>query len=115
MKNGMIDKDDDNAWKVVSALCQFGLDSFPVTANNGFHGYNIVASLSSVSPRYMYERLLELFSQANQTGKVRAVTMIPQPFAVAIGHGVTTCVVIESGHGNSQVCPISKYLSALLK
>ena len=35
--------------------------------------------------------------------------MIPQPFAVAIGHGVTTCVVIESGHGNSQVCPISKY------
>ena len=109
MKNGIIEKDDDNAWRVVGALCQFGLDSFPVAANNGFHGYNIVASLSSVSPRYMYERLLELFKQTNQTGKVRAVTMIPQPFAVAIGHGVTTCVVIESGHGNSQVCPISKY------
>jgi len=109
MKNGMIDKDDDSAWKVVGALCQFGLDAFPVTSNNGFRGYNIVASLSAVSPRYMYERLLELFREGNASGKVRAVTVVPQPFAVAIGHGVTTCVVIESGHGNSQVCPISKY------
>jgi len=109
MKNGMIDKSDDTAWKVVGALCQYGLDSFPIAKNNGFHGYNVVASLSAVSPRYMYERLLELFKETNLSGKVRAVTMIPQPFAVAIGHGVTTCVVIESGHGNTQVCPISKY------
>ncbi len=56
----------------------------------------------------MYEKLLGLF-QDNNHGRIRAVTVIPQPFAVAIGHGVTTCVVIESGHGNSQVCPISKY------
>ena len=109
MKNGLIEKDDDKAWRVVGALCQFGLTSFPVTANNGFHGYNIVASLSAISPRYMYEQLLALFKQTDHTGNIRAVTVIPQPFAVAIGHGVTTCVVIESGHGNSQICPISKY------
>ena len=108
MRNGVIDRGDDNAWRVVGALSQFGLNSFKPEPNNGFEGYYVVASLSSVSPRYMYERLLQIFNE-NNVGSVRAVTIIPQPFAVAIGHGVTTCVVIESGHGNSQVCPISKY------
>lgn len=108
MRNGMIDKGDDNAWRVVSALSRYGLNAFKERPNNGFHGYYVVASLSSVSPRYMYERLLDIFKDVND-GSIRAVTVIPQPFAVAIGHGVTTCVVIESGHGNSQVCPISKY------
>jgi crenactin len=109
MRNGVIEKRDEPAWRVVNALCQYGLNSFKPTANNGFQGYYVVASLSAISPRYMYERLLEAFQQCNGNGMVRAVTVIPQPFAVAIGHGVTTCVVIESGHGNSQVCPISKY------
>ncbi len=109
MRNGMIDKDDDQAWRVVSALTDFGLNAFTAEPNNGFRGYNVVASLSSVSPRYMYERLLDIFKNNNIGGMVKAITVIPQPFAVAIGHGVTTCVVIESGHGNSQVCPISKY------
>ena len=109
MRNGMIDKADKTAWQVVSALTNFGLNTFKPEPNNGFQGYYVVASLSSVSPRYMYERLLDLFEQNKANGNVRAITVIPQPFAVAIGHGVTTCVVIESGHGNSQVCPISKY------
>jgi crenactin len=109
MKNGTIDKTDEQAWEVVNTLCQFALESFPGNQNNGFRGYNVVVSLSAISPRYMYERLLELFNRYSSRGTVRAVTVIPQPFAVAIGHGVTTCVVIESGHGNSQVCPISKY------
>ncbi len=109
MRNGMIDKEDDQAWRVVSALTDFALNAFRAEPNNGFRGYNVVASLSSVSPRYMYERLLDIFKNNNIGGMVKAITVIPQPFAVAIGHGVTTCVVIESGHGNSQVCPISKY------
>jgi len=109
MRNGMIDKADNTAWQVVSALTSFGLNTFKPEPNNGFQGYYVVASLSSVSPRYMYERLLDLFEQNRANGNVKAITVIPQPFAVAIGHGVTTCVVIESGHGNSQVCPISKY------
>jgi crenactin len=109
MRNGVIDKVDQNAWRVVSALSEYGLSSFKPETNNGFGGYYVVASLSSVSPRYMYEHLLDIFKSASSPGSIRAVTVIPQPFAVAIGHGVTTCVVIESGHGNSQVCPISKY------
>jgi crenactin len=109
MRNGVIDKSDETAWRVVSALCQFGLKSFEPSRNNGFQGYYLVASLSAVSPRYMYERLIDILREINSDGLVRAVTVIPQPFAVAIGHGVTTCVVIESGHGNSQICPISKY------
>lgn len=109
MRNGVINRDDEPAWKVVSALSQFGLRTFKPPANDGFHGYYVVASLSAVSPRYMYERLLSMLKENNSDGLVRAVTVIPQPFAVAIGHGVTTCVVIESGHGNSQICPISKY------
>jgi crenactin len=109
MRNGTIDKADDTAWRVVGALTNFGLNAFKPDPNNGFQGYYVVASLSSVSPRYMYERLLETFQHNNLNGSVKAITVIPQPFAVAIGHGVTTCVVIESGHGNSQVCPISKY------
>jgi len=109
MRNGVIDKSDETAWRVVSALCQFGLKSFEPSRNNGFQGYYLVASLSAVSPRYMYERLIDILREINGDGLIRAVTVIPQPFAVAIGHGVTTCVVIESGHGNSQICPISKY------
>jgi crenactin len=109
MRNGVIDRNDANAWRVVSALCHFGLKTFKPTPGNAFQGYYLVASLSAVSPRYMYERLLELLQHDNNDGLVKAVTVIPQPFAVAIGHGVTTCVVIESGHGNSQICPISKY------
>jgi len=109
MRNGVIDKSDETAWRVVSALCQFGLKAFEPTTDNGFHGYYLVASLSAVAPRYMYERLMEILHQHNTNGLIRAATVISQPFAVAIGHGVTTCVVIESGHGNSQVCPISKY------
>jgi len=109
MRNGVVEKTDENAWRVVAALSQYGLKAFRPDPSNGFRGYYVVASLSSVSPKYMYERLLETFRQTNSDGLIRAVTVIPQPFAVAIGHGVTTCVVIESGHGNSQVCPISKY------
>jgi crenactin len=109
MRNGIIDKGDENAWRVVSALSSYGLHAFKERPNNGFQGYYVVASLSSVSPRYMYQRLLEIFKENSNDGSIKAVTVIPQPFAVAIGHGVTTCVVLESGHGNSQVCPISKY------
>jgi crenactin len=109
MRNGVVDKGDEPAWKVVSALSKFGLNSFKPEPVNGFKGYYLVASLSSVSPRYMYEQLLGILKENNGDNSIRAVTVIPQPLAVAIGHGVTTCVVIESGHGNSQICPISKY------
>jgi crenactin len=109
MRNGVIDRGDNRAWRVVNEISRFGLDMFRPNPAQNFEGFYVVASLSSVSPRYMYESLFETMTAAAKDGLVKAVTVISQPFAVAIGHGVTTCVVVESGHGNTQVCPISSY------
>ncbi len=109
MRNGIVEKNNDRAWRVVSEIADYGLRSFSPNGANGFDGYYVVASLSSVSPRYMYERMFQIFKTFDDRQLIKAATIIPQPLAVAIGHGVTTCVVIESGHGNSQVCPISRY------
>jgi len=58
----------------------------------------------------MYEHLFEIYRRIDaETRSVKAVTVIPQPLAVAIAHKIPTCIVLESGHGNTQVCPISKY------
>ena len=109
MRNGVIDRGDNRAWRVVNEISHFGLDMFRPKSEKSFDGFYVVASLSSVSPRYMYESLFETMAAAAKDGLVKAATVISQPFAVAIGHGVTTCVVVESGHGNTQVCPISSY------
>ena len=109
MRNGVIDRADSRAWRVVNEISRFGLNMFRPKSEQDFEGFYVVASLSSVSPRYMYESLFETMTAAAKDGLVKAVTVISQPFAVAIGHGVTTCVVVESGHGNTQVCPISSY------
>ena len=109
MRNGVIDRGDSRAWRVVNEISNFALKTFRPNPGEDFQGFYVVASLSSVSPRYMYERLFETMAEAAKDGLVRAGTIISQPFAVAIGHGVTTCVVVESGHGNTQVCPISSY------
>ncbi len=109
MRNGVIERNDERAWRVVKQISEYGLNAFKPNGNSAFEGYYVVGSLSAVSPRYMFERLFDIFQNLDGGKLVRAATIIPQPFAVAIGHGVTTCVVMESGHGNSQVCPISRY------
>ncbi|RLG95377.1 hypothetical protein DRO37_02600 [Candidatus Bathyarchaeota archaeon] len=109
MKNGIIRKDDERAWRVVYEITKYGLKSFKPPEKE-FDGFYVVASLSSIAPRYMYERLFEIYRQIDEEEKlVKAVTIIPQPLAVAIAQKIPTCVVLESGHGNTQVCPISRY------
>ena len=109
MRNGIIDKDDDRAWRVAGELIDYTLSTFK-PADPDFRGFYVIASLSSITPRYMYERFFELFKGANRAQTlVRAVTIITQPLAVAISHKILTCVVLESGHGNTQICPISRY------
>lgn len=109
LKNGVIDRDDAKAWQVVEEISRHGLGLFQPKAED-FKGYYLVASLSSVSPRYMYEKLFNIYERIDsETEYIKASTIIPQPLAVAIAHKETTCVVLESGHGNTQVCPISKY------
>ncbi len=109
MKNGIIEKDDERAWIVVKELSRYALNRFR-PADADFRGFHLVASLSSVTPRYMYERFLNAFREIGEAdGTISAVTIIPQPLCVAIAHKILTCVVLESGHGNTQVAPISRY------
>ena len=110
MRNGVIERGDERAWRVIEELTRYGLERFRPRADPDFNGFYVCASLSAVAPRYMYERLFEIHERIDrETGLVRATTIIPQPLAVAIAHKTPTCVVVESGHGNTQLCPISRY------
>jgi len=109
MRNGVVDKDDDRAWAVTRELIRYGLLAFE-PADPEFRGFFLVGSLSAIVPRYMYEKFFDICAEVSRESKLlAAVTLIPQPLAVAIAHKVLTCVVIESGHGNGQIAPISKY------
>ncbi|MCD6312504.1 MAG: hypothetical protein J7L79_01650, partial [Thaumarchaeota archaeon] len=110
MRNGVIDYDDERSWMVVKEVTRYGLlKYFP--KEEGFEGFRCVAALSAAAPRYMYERIFELHKEINEEeGRkiVKAVTIIPQPLAVAIAQKAVTCTVLEGGHGNTQIAPISR-------
>jgi crenactin len=108
-RNGVIDKNDSRAWQVVEEVSRMALREF-TPREEGFNGFYVVASLSAVAPRYMYERLFDIYRRIDsEEHTVAAATIIPQPLAVAISHKVPTSVVVESGHGNTQITPISRY------
>ncbi len=109
MKDGIIPLNDRKAWKVIYELTRYGLEQFrPVDPE--FKGFYVVAALSAVAPKYMYEKIFDIHREINEEERlIRAITIISQPLAVAIAHKVPTCIVIESGHGNTQICPISRY------
>jgi crenactin len=109
MRNGIVERNDVKAWQVTRELTRYALENF-APSDPDFRGFYVVASLAVVAPRYMYEQLFDIFGELNTERMfVRAATIIPQPLAVAIAHKIPTCVVVESGHGNTQVCPISMY------
>ena len=108
MRDGIIRKEDDRSWRVIKEITLMALREFK-QGGITFKGYYLVAALSAVSPRYMYEKLFEIYgSIASETGLIHSATIISQPLAVAIAHKQTSCVVVESGHGNTQVAPISR-------
>ena len=109
MRNGIVEKNDERAWRVIEELTRYAFEAF-APGDEEFQGFYAVASLSIVSPRYMYEKLFEIFGRLNRERiLVKAATIIPQPLAVAIAQKTPTCTVVESGHGNTQICPISMY------
>jgi len=109
MRKGVVDRGDEKAWKVIYEITRYGLDFFR-QSDPDFKGFYVCAALSAIAPRYMYEKIFEIHRKIDEETKlIKAVTIIPQPLAVAIAHKVPTCIVIESGHGNTQVCPISRY------
>ncbi|RLE80914.1 MAG: hypothetical protein DRJ52_05365 [Thermoprotei archaeon] len=107
MKDGIIAKEDERAWRVIYEVTKYGLTRYKLMESE-FKGYCVTAALSAVAPNYMYEKIFEIHEKIDEeTGLVRAVSVIPQPLAVAIANKETKCVVVESGHGNTQICPIS--------
>ena len=60
MKNGVIEKNDVKAWEIVKAISSYGLEAFE-SSDNDFRGFNIIASLSSIAPKYMYEKLFQIY------------------------------------------------------
>ncbi len=107
MRDGIIGAGDEKSWKVIRELLLKSLSEFK-PGGIGFKGYYVVASLSAVAPLYMYEKFFSFLDEMAGEGLVHSSTLIPQPLAVAIAHKQTSCVVVESGHGNTQVAPISK-------
>ncbi len=109
MRDGVVDKNDERAWRVLYELTKYG---FIMTKPSGkdFEGFYVTAALSAIAPDYMYEKIFDIHARIDrELGVVKAVTIIPQPLAVAIAEKVITCVVVESGHGNTQITPISMY------
>ncbi len=115
MRNGIVERGDERGWKVIKELVRYGLLKYHPGSTDStgvpFHGFFVVASLAAQAPTYMYERLFEIHKEVNAEeggNLVRAVTIIPQPLAVAIAEKAVTCVVVEAGHGNTQITPISR-------
>jgi len=109
MRDGVVSKDDKRAWDVIYEITKYGLLKFK-PSDPKFKGFYVTAALSAIAPKYMYEKIFEIHQRIDEEyGVVKAVTIIPQPLAVAIAQKTITCIVVESGHGNTQITPISRY------
>ncbi|MEZ0345088.1 MAG: hypothetical protein ABWK01_00840 [Infirmifilum sp.] len=109
MRDGLIDKNDQRSWRIIEELTRYGL-VVSKPQSKDFEGFYVTAALSVIAPDYMYERLFDIHARIDKEERVvKAVTVIPQPLAVAIAEKSVTCVVVESGHGNTQITPISAY------
>ena len=112
LHDGIVRREDEDAWRVIREMTRFTIAQFHSEAakQGDYKGFLVVAALSALAPDYMKERFVELHGDVNRElggNAVRAVTVIDQPFAVAIAEKAVTCIVIEAGHGNTQVVPIS--------
>ena len=110
--DGIIRKEDEDSWKIVKELIRYGFQQFYPDASKepDFKGYYVVIALSAIAPDYMKEKMIEIHKEIDEEFDkklIYALTLIDQPFAVAIAEKAVTCCVIESGHGNTQIVPIS--------
>jgi len=106
LKDGIIRRDDEDGWVVLREILRYALSQFKPTDPN-FKGWLISTALSALAPAYMYEGIFELLERASSEFPIYAATILPQPLAVAIAENAVNCVIIEGGHGNIQIAPIS--------
>ena len=110
MRDGIVERDNEKAWKIIYEITKFGFSQSMSAVGNDFKGFYVTAALSAIAPLYMYEKIFEIHRKIDEElGAISAVTIIPQPLAVAISQKIVTCTVVESGHGNTQITPISRY------
>lgn len=112
MHDGIVERGNERAWAVIKELTRYGFERSlkEMKKAHDFDGFYVTAALSAIAPKYMYERLFDIHAELDKDGRyVKAVTIIPQPLAVAIAEKITECVVVESGHGNTQITPIVVY------
>jgi crenactin len=112
LTDGEVRRDDERAWQVLAELSRRGFDQFKglKESKDSFDGFYVTAALSAIAPEYMREELLKIHAKIDrELGLVKAFTVIPQPLAVAIAEKEISCVVVESGHGNTQITPIHTY------
>ncbi|WP_054856634.1 heat-shock protein Hsp70 [Vulcanisaeta sp. JCM 16159] len=112
LKDGVIRREDEDSWKIIKELARYGFSQFypDFIKRPDFRGLFLVVALSALAPDYMRDRMIEVHKEIDEEfdGKLlQAVTIIDQPFAVAIAEKAVTCTVIEAGHGNIQLVPIS--------
>ncbi|MCI4446581.1 MAG: heat-shock protein Hsp70 [Pyrobaculum sp.] len=106
LKDGIAKRDDEDAWRVLKELARFSLAQFP-QADPDFEGWLISIALSALAPDYMYKEFFDIYTELAQEFKIYAVTILPQPLAVAIAENAVNCIIVEGGHGNIQIAPIS--------
>ncbi|MEM0494655.1 MAG: hypothetical protein QXU72_05220 [Thermofilum sp.] len=112
MHDGLVERGNERAWAVIKEITRYGFEKSlkEMKKAQDFDGFYVTAALSAIAPRHMYERLFDIHAELDKEGRyVKAVTIIPQPLAVAIAEKITECIVVESGHGNTQVTPIVVY------
>lgn len=106
LRDGIARRDDEDAWRVLKELARYTLAQFPVS-DPEFKGWIVSIALSALAPDYMYKSFFDIYTELSNEYNIYAVTILPQPLAVAIAENAVNCIIVEGGHGNIQVAPIS--------
>ena len=110
LRHGVVERDNETAWRILEKITEHILTTVRrrPTIESDFKGFYVVFSLAAIASRHMYDGFFEIFRKFAKRGLVKAVTVLQQPLATAIASGRLTCVVVESGHSNTQIVPITE-------
>lgn len=108
MRNGRLG-DDPRAPQALAAVIRYAvLDSWHELGRP--RRVRVVLGTAVDAPAGTLRAMFDAVAAALRgVGAGGLVTAVPQPLAVAISEKMLTCLVLESGHGNTQVTPVSMY------